>query len=294
MSLASNGARGAGRVVESVSVDKWVEVNGHNARPYIVYVITVRLPPRQKWTVKRRYTEFCDLALAFEKDPPEGAGRPAPLALPPKRALQTGWRQTLSFGSHAAQEHAQMLAEERLPALREWIRALLEDADPQWRSSRALRTFLALPDHAQFNMAVTARDTRAKDSVSHAGSPRDTAAPGAWNGPGIRRLGPAAYSASPALSSPAMHKAQETSSTRGLDDHDLLQNQADVMERQDGHLRDLATSIRRQRELGLTINQELREHTEMLGQMDRDLDGVQDKMAAGNKLMRTLDHDRAY
>lgn len=65
---------------------------------------------------------------------------------------------------------------------------------------------------------------------------------------------------------------RETDKTRELDNKGLLQMQREEMADQDLEVEDLLKIVRRQKELGLAINQELQEQSEMLAIVDDDVD----------------------
>lgn len=78
----------------------------------------------------------------------------------------------------------------------------------------------------------------------------------------------------------------ETDKTRELDNAGMLQLQREEMRGQDEQVDQLAAIIRRQKEMGLKINEEVEEQTAMLKMMDEDADRVQGKLKVGNQWMK--------
>ncbi|KAI9902461.1 hypothetical protein N3K66_001813 [Trichothecium roseum] len=70
------------------------------------------------------------------------------------------------------------------------------------------------------------------------------------------------------------------------DNASMLQLQRDEMRGQDEQVDQLAAIIRRQKEMGLKINEEVEEQTAMLKMMDEDADRVQGKLKVGNQWMK--------
>lgn len=75
----------------------------------------------------------------------------------------------------------------------------------------------------------------------------------------------------------------ETDKTRELDNQGVLMLQKQMMQDQDLDVEDLAKIVRRQREMGLAINEELVVQNEMLGRLDEDVDRVQGKLSVAKK-----------
>lgn len=82
---------------------------------------------------------------------------------------------------------------------------------------------------------------------------------------------------------------QETDKTRPLDDRGLLQLQKTQIEEQDNQLSQITDILRRQRQLGLTISQEIEEQNELLDDLSRNVDVVGGKLSAANKTLRRLE-----
>lgn len=73
-------------------------------------------------------------------------------------------------------------------------------------------------------------------------------------------------------------KSQETPETLPLDNQQLLQQQIDIHKQQDQELGELRKIIQRQREIGLTINQETEEQNELLDSFNEDVDHTTEKL----------------
>lgn len=93
--------------------------------------------------------------------------------------------------------------------------------------------------------------------------------------PGGRRLGGGA-------------PAQETDKTRELDNQGVLMLQKQEMEAQDLQIDQLAAIIRRQKEMGLQINEEVERQTQMLGMLDEDESRVRGKLDVANSRIRKM------
>lgn len=76
---------------------------------------------------------------------------------------------------------------------------------------------------------------------------------------------------------------RETDRTRALDNEGVLQLQKQMMEEQDEDVRVLGQAVRRQRELGIAIQEELQVQNEMLGMLDEDVTRVEGKIQVANK-----------
>ncbi|KAJ2857303.1 hypothetical protein J3B02_001090 [Coemansia erecta] len=76
---------------------------------------------------------------------------------------------------------------------------------------------------------------------------------------------------------------QETNETRGLDGRGLLQLQQERMQNQDQIASDLSAILRRQREMGASIGDELDLQNQMLSEFDQNLDQTGNKLAAAKR-----------
>ncbi|KAL4906623.1 hypothetical protein BDW74DRAFT_167223 [Aspergillus multicolor] len=78
---------------------------------------------------------------------------------------------------------------------------------------------------------------------------------------------------------------KETERTRELDNQGVLQLQRDTMQQQDMSVEELLKIVRRQKELGIQINEELEVQNEMLRMVDDDATRLQQKLDIGKKRM---------
>ncbi|EYE98114.1 Qc-SNARE protein [Aspergillus ruber CBS 135680] len=129
--------------------------------PYTLYNITLRLPLRS-FTLSKRYSDFSSFHTALTSQ----TTSPPPSPLPPK----SWFANTVSNAS---------LREQRRAGLESYLRAINNDADPQWRNSSAWRAFLNLPNTASGAAG-------AKDNGSHTTARLHAAItdPAAASGPG--------------------------------------------------------------------------------------------------------------
>ncbi|PGH15086.1 hypothetical protein AJ79_02612 [Helicocarpus griseus UAMH5409] len=101
--------------------------------PYTIYNISLRLPLRT-FTIQKRYSDF----LAFHSSLTAQTTSPPPHPLPGK-----SW--FTSTNSNPAYR------EKRREELEQYLRAINDSPDPQWRNSTAWRAFLNLPSAALSN-----------------------------------------------------------------------------------------------------------------------------------------------
>ncbi|KAL1600477.1 hypothetical protein SLS60_006863 [Paraconiothyrium brasiliense] len=78
-------------------------------------------------------------------------------------------------------------------------------------------------------------------------------------------------------------QAKETERTRELDNEGVLQLQQQIIAEQDEDLVDLTTVVRRMREMGVQINEELVYQNALLDQVDQDVERVEGKMKIAKK-----------
>ena len=76
---------------------------------------------------------------------------------------------------------------------------------------------------------------------------------------------------------------KETSKTRALDNQGVLQLQKQMMAEQDKDVDVLAAAVRRQKELGIQIQEELEVQKDLLGLLDEDVGRVGGKMDVARK-----------
>ena len=77
--------------------------------------------------------------------------------------------------------------------------------------------------------------------------------------------------------------AKETERTRELDNSGVLQLQKQIMDEQDLDIEELAKVVRRQKEMGIKISEEIELQNEMLARLDGDVDRVQGKIKVAGK-----------
>ena len=82
--------------------------------------------------------------------------------------------------------------------------------------------------------------------------------------------------------------AQETDKTRPLDDSQLLSLQSQLMNQQDEALDTLSTVIRRQKQIGLAITQELDYHNQLLDDLEDGASRTQANLKAGDKKLSRI------
>jgi regulator of vacuolar morphogenesis len=82
--------------------------------------------------------------------------------------------------------------------------------------------------------------------------------------------------------------AMETEQTRVLDSQGLLQLQQQQLQTQDNMLDSLVDVVKRQKEIGLTISNELEIHNQLLNQVNDQVDRVETNMNSGEKKMRKI------
>ncbi|SPO29141.1 probable endosomal t-SNARE [Ustilago trichophora] len=281
--------------LQGVSIPRY-ESRSSTASSYIVYAVVIQLPVRS-WTVYRRYSEFVRLDKNLAASPnssasagngePGGAGKPPPRSLPPKERARE-WKKTfsgfLSFASGSGDQgngdgyDEELWLKERMQALEMYLKAIVMDEDAGWRESEAFKTFIEWPMNVRMVTASSAATTSTTPRAPRT-TPRPTNMPGAL--PPQRTLG--------ATSSAPRPPAEETDTTRPLNNAQLFQSQTDAMDQQDEQLLNLAAILRRQRQMGEAINQELGEQTELLGQLDSEVETTQAKLSKADQKMDRFD-----
>lgn len=258
---------------------------------HIVYAILVGLSVRS-WTVFRRYSEFAGLHESLCHLP--GSAGPPPAPLPAKHTARHTYKVILGLGGLVPQGESsraadEALAEQRRVDLEMYLRAIVSSPEPAWRESDEFRAFLEMP-----------KDTQAK-TVLGSGSaanhlPRPRYIPGTFATSESTRSQVAAGSpSSRAQTTPTTRTfgapsapIQESDTTRVLNDRQLMASQEEQMQAQDQQLDGLAAVLRRQRAMGLAINQELLEQSELLENLDQDVDQTQQKMHKADRQMERL------
>jgi regulator of vacuolar morphogenesis len=82
--------------------------------------------------------------------------------------------------------------------------------------------------------------------------------------------------------------AKETDRTRERDNQGVLQLQKQVMQEQDMDVEELGKVVRRMREMGVAINEELVEQAQLLDVLDQDVDRVGSKIDVAKKRVRKI------
>ncbi|GAA5932077.1 Vam7p [Sporobolomyces koalae] len=118
--------------IQSVSIPSHATVS--KPEPHIVYNLAVSLPARS-YTIQQRYSAF----TALQQTLTHSCGVAPPAPLPPKHA--TSWLNPFRSGGSLTDDQI----EERRAGLERWLRAILADRDPRWRSSRPFKEFLIAP-----------------------------------------------------------------------------------------------------------------------------------------------------
>ncbi|KAF2758053.1 Phox-like protein [Pseudovirgaria hyperparasitica] len=81
---------------------------------------------------------------------------------------------------------------------------------------------------------------------------------------------------------------KETERTRELDNEGVLQLQKQIMQEQDEDVFDLTKAVRRMKEMGIQINEELHDQNELLEMLDGDVERVDGKIRIANKRMNKI------
>ncbi|SNX83133.1 probable endosomal t-SNARE [Melanopsichium pennsylvanicum] len=287
--------------LQGISIPRYESRSG-TASSYIVYAVVIQLPVRS-WTVYRRYSEFVRLDKNLAASPngpasscagePGGAGRPPPRTLPPRERARE-WKKTFSgFLSFASGDQSgdgydeQVRLKERMQSLEMYLKAIVMDEDAGWRESEAFKMFIEWP------MSIRMVTATAASLTASPRAPRMTAAsrtnlnsmPGALP-PGTRTL------CAPSPNAPRP-PAEETDATRPLNHAQLFQSQSEAMDQQDEQLLNLAAILRRQKQMGEAINQELGEQTELLGQLDSEVESTQTNLSKAAQKMDHFDGGKA-
>lgn len=82
--------------------------------------------------------------------------------------------------------------------------------------------------------------------------------------------------------------AQETDRTRPLNDSQLLSLQSQIMDQQDEALEALSTVIKRQKQIGIAINQELDYHNQLLDDLEDGVSKTKSGLKAGDKKLSRI------
>ena len=82
--------------------------------------------------------------------------------------------------------------------------------------------------------------------------------------------------------------AKETERTRELDNEGVLKLQQQIMKEQDTDVEDLTKVVRRMRDMGIAINEELVEQGQLLDMLDQDVDRVTGKVQIAKKRLSKI------
>lgn len=179
------------------------------------------------------------------------------------------------------------LLEERRQGLEQYLRAIVASPQDRWREAEAFRDFVELPRRESAKSLMPAGDGSVHDGGSNAGL-------SSKGGIGHRYV-PGSYSASTAqnttrtLGSPPAHQpAVETPQTLQQSSSQLYASQQAQFDRQDAALDDLTAVLRRQRQMGMAINQELTEQTELLDGLDEEVRATQGRLTKNERDIKRL------
>ncbi|GAA6031801.1 hypothetical protein JCM8097_001996 [Rhodosporidiobolus ruineniae] len=125
---------GSNEPIQSVSVSGYTRVK--QPEPHVEFTIAVSLPSRT-YRLQQRYSAF--EALQHVLTSQCGAAPPRPL--PPKHPLS----RLSVLNPFGSKELPDDQLTQRQEGLSDWLRAILADRDPRWRSSRVFKDFLAAP-----------------------------------------------------------------------------------------------------------------------------------------------------
>ncbi|PKI85650.1 hypothetical protein MVES_000278 [Malassezia vespertilionis] len=222
--------------------------------------------PDFSWTVYHRYSAFVALHDAISPPAP-----PAPLPgknyggyMVRKLSALGGWFPVTESQRKAEEEEAG----ERCESLQLYLRAILSARDAQWRSHSAFLTFLQISEHVPASMQGKADYTAAAQ----------------------RRISNAQRSVARPQDHAQQRTATETDATRTLDDRQLLKYQTDtLMDSQDRQAERLAQILQRQRALGLSINDELHEQSELLQGLHAAVQTTEAKMGQASERMKEFE-----
>lgn len=256
--------------------------------PHIVYAILVSLPVKS-WFIFRRYSEFVNLHQNFLSS--QRFDGPPPAALPPKHAVRTTYKAITGLGglmpkSEAERGIEQEQIRERKEGLEKYLRAILSSSDHRWRESDEFKEFIELPKGQS-----TASMVGINGGINSSGKGGDHSNTARRYMPGSLSLSnenKSTTSFTRTLGAKSNEPIRESDVTRSLDDRGLMSSQQTQMDAQDRHLEGLAAVLRRQKAMGLAINQELSEQTELLDELDGQVDQTQDKMRQADRKMDKL------
>ncbi|KAE8253509.1 hypothetical protein A4X06_0g1403 [Tilletia controversa] len=291
----------SGPPIQSISIPR-SEARNTPSPPHQVYAITIALPVRS-WTIYKRYSDFLTLHTTLLQLVPEC---PPPAPFPPKHAAKHAFRAVSTLGGWLGSGGSigkggtgtgtgtveSMEGRERRVGLETYLRAIIASTDPRWRTREEVLDFLEVPRSASTSTSTTAAKTpsaaatRLAARIGGAG-----AAPLSSPTAGIHMPG----SLPPPSSPPTIPTRQLGPPTTSLlTDHptEQIAHQQSLLAAQDASLSDLSAIIRRQRDLGLAIHQELAEQNELLGALDGELEETGGRMKGAERKMDVLEGKR--
>ncbi|CAO1629468.1 unnamed protein product [Sympodiomycopsis kandeliae] len=254
--------------LQSISISRTEERT--SPKPHVVYAILIHLPVRS-WTIYRRYSEFLSLHESFLKE----CGSQPSVPFPPKLATSG----SVFLKIFKTNEQSDTLLHERKEALERYLRYIVSNPDGTWRESRVFKEFIELPQSQSLNPVVSESQQQAQQTSGRYTPQRQQHLPGSYNDlpstPAVRQLGSKAV-------------VEETDETRVQSDQEVFDSQQTQFDRQDSQLNDLTAVLRRQRQMGLAINQELTEQNELLGALDDEVRHTQSKLTKNEGQIRRL------
>ncbi|KAK0556574.1 hypothetical protein OC846_001018 [Tilletia horrida] len=318
----------AGPPIQSISIPR-SEARSQPAPPHRVYAIVVSLPVRSWTVYRRysEFLALHNAFLAnndHASTPPPPA--PLPPKHAARHAFKTistlgGWLGgTSEAGSSSSggsmSEKEPLEQRERRLGLETYLRAIIASTDPHWRTRNEFLDFLELPRSSVSNntgsggaAATAAAEKHRLNRDSARAAPTRAAAREPLSSPSTTYPGVAMPGAAPPppLSSSSSASASASAGggggtsamiTRQLgpapprpdaQPGEHLAHQQALLDAQDASLQDLTSIIRRQRAVGLAINQELAEQNELLGALDDELENTGSKMKHAEGKMEQLE-----
>lgn len=264
-------------LLQSITIPR-TETRSAPAPAYTVYAVLVTLPVRN-WTVYRRYSEFLALHQSF-------GSRPPPVPFPPKHIAKSTLKVfTAGLSGFLGGGNEEELQRERKEALERYLKTIVASPEATWRETDAFKDFIELPRSTPLSVPSGSSSGAAAGRGSAAGTTsyrqQSHAVPGSYV-----PASASSYSTTRRLGRP--QPAQETDETRPLDDASLRASQQSQFDRQDAQLDSLAAILRRQKQMGMAINQELVEQNELLDTLDGEVQNTQSKMKKNESQIRRL------
>ncbi|KAK5989872.1 Vacuolar morphogenesis-like-like protein [Cladobotryum mycophilum] len=135
---------------------------------------------------------------------------------------------------------------------------------------------------------------RRRDLISAAKMERDgldklaSSMPGSASPSGRTGLNQSLGGHKPAQGGRVLGAVSETAKTRELDNQGVLMLQKQEMHAQDAQIEQLAAIIRRQKEMGIQISEEVERQTELLDSLEADVDRVDGKVKVANRRIKKM------